>query len=65
MSDEIGAKAENATDGDKIAKDDIKNETQSTEKREPKQRSVSFNRDVHVKRFGESMNGTGGEQGGL
>ncbi|CAG4951830.1 unnamed protein product [Parnassius apollo] len=53
MSDEIGIRADNATDGDKIAKDDTRNDSEAKEPKETKQRSVSFNRDVHVKRFGK------------
>ncbi|XP_013138264.1 PREDICTED: uncharacterized protein LOC106103142 [Papilio polytes] len=52
MSDEIGTKADNANDGDKVTNEQ-RNDTETKEPKESKQRSVSFNRDVHVKRFGK------------
>ncbi|XP_068625330.1 zinc finger CCCH domain-containing protein 13 [Battus philenor] len=52
MSDEIGTKADNATDGDKVNKDET-DDNETKEPKQTKQRSVSFNRDVHVKRFGK------------
>ncbi|XP_014355160.2 uncharacterized protein LOC106708197 [Papilio machaon] len=52
MSDEIGTKADNAIEGDKLAKEP-RNDNETKEPKETKQRSVSFNRDVHVKRFGK------------
>lgn len=51
MTDEI-VKSDNAEDGDKVAKD-TKVDTETKETKETKPRTVSFNRDVHVKRFGE------------
>ena len=54
MTDEI-VKSDNAEDGDKVAKD-TKVDTETKETKETKPRTVSFNRDVHVKRFGESTN---------
>lgn len=54
MTDEI-VKSDNAEDGDKVAKD-TRVDTETKETKETKPRTVSFNRDVHVKRFGESTN---------
>lgn len=51
MSNETDIKAETAQGSDGVAKTETKG-TENKEK-EGKQRSVSFNRDVHVKRFGE------------
>lgn len=53
MTDEI-VKSDNAKDGDQVAKDNADNETKGTKDKDTKPRTVSFNRDVHVKRFGES-----------
>lgn len=53
MSDETDIKAEKAQDGDGVAKNEITNDIETKEPKEGKQRTVSFNRDVHVKRFGE------------
>ncbi|XP_059061284.1 trichohyalin [Achroia grisella] len=59
MCDETGTKSD-AEDGDKVAKDET--ETKNREAKEPK--SVSFNQDVHVKRFGKPREprGTSSEQ---
>lgn len=48
---ETGIKSDNE-DGDKVEKNETRNDTEPKEK---ETKSVSFNRDVHVKRFGESM----------
>lgn len=57
MSDETGVKSENAKNGDNVAKEtDTRTDSDAKETKETKPRSVSFNRDVHVKRFGESVN---------
>ncbi|XP_026727536.1 uncharacterized protein LOC113493742 [Trichoplusia ni] len=50
MTDEI-VKSDNAKDGDQVAKDNADNETKGTKDKDTKPRTVSFNRDVHVKRF--------------
>ncbi|XP_045762270.1 uncharacterized protein LOC123865341 [Maniola jurtina] len=61
MSNETGTKAETAQDSDGVAKTETKG-TEPKEK-EGKQRSVSFNRDVHVKRFGKPrVRGTSSDQ---
>ncbi|PZC77121.1 hypothetical protein B5X24_HaOG203738 [Helicoverpa armigera] len=48
MTDEI-VKADNAEEGDQIANEKV--DTETKEPKESKPRTVSFNRDVHVKRF--------------
>lgn len=55
MTDEINDNAlVKEEDGDKVDRAEAKNETETKEvTNQPKQRSVSFNRDVHVKRFGK------------
>ncbi|XP_041981965.1 uncharacterized protein LOC121735240 [Aricia agestis] len=52
MSNETDAKSHEAHDGDGVERCD-KTDNDTKEPREGKQRSVSFNRDVHVKRFGK------------
>ncbi|KAL4717448.1 hypothetical protein ACJJTC_000597 [Scirpophaga incertulas] len=53
MTDEIDIKPDNE-DGDKIAQDEKSDTRTDTEPKELKEtKSVSFNRDVHVKRFGK------------
>ncbi|XP_037965815.2 uncharacterized protein LOC105392188 isoform X2 [Plutella xylostella] len=51
MSDEVKDKTKQ--DGDNVAKDETKTDTESKEVQAKEPKSVSFNRDVHVKRFGK------------
>ncbi|CAH2251999.1 jg13842 [Pararge aegeria aegeria] len=61
MSNETGIKAETAQVSDGVAKTETKGT--ETKEKEGKQRSVSFNRDVHVKRFGKPRErGTSSDQ---
>lgn len=53
MSDEVKDKTKQ--DGDNVAKDETKTDTESKEVQAKEPKSVSFNRDVHVKRFGKKI----------
>lgn len=60
MTDEI-IKSDNAEDGGKVTDSvtdtvtDTRTDNEPKEPKENKPRTVSFNRDVHIKRFGESI----------
>ncbi|CAG9792861.1 unnamed protein product [Diatraea saccharalis] len=59
MTDETGNIPDNE-DGDKVAQDERTDSKTDTEPKEPKEtKSVSFNRDVHVKRFGKPRESRG------
>lgn len=46
-------------DGDcNLTKDDLKNEQETKDRDAKEPKSVSFNKDVHVKRFGKGSNAT-------